>query len=193
MVRGYRFASLLQNRFRDALPAGVGCLSGVGLAFICRASTQALVAGPSAGRPGCPRFRKPEAEMRAKAWSAIVVIAEGQSSVLVHRTVVLQPPSLSAQGPTGLAARRGSCVAYPLRWNSNVKVSLFASFLPGGAGQTRQCARAPVERTLAELDHVRSLVLSDAEREAGARASALSTAFSSCLCSIRLTSSPVSA
>ena len=74
-----------------------------------------------------------------------------------------------------------------------MKVSLFASFLPGGAGRTRQRARAPVERTLAELDHVRSLVLSDAEREAGVGASALSTAFLSRLCSIRLTSSPVSA
>lgn len=102
-------------------------------------------------------------------------------------------PSLSAQGPTRLAARRGSCVAYPPWWNSNVKVSLFASCLPGGAGRTWQRARVPVEQTLAELDHVRSLVLSDAEREAGVGASALSTAFSSCLCSVRLTSSPVSA
>ena len=123
----------------------------------------------------------------------VIGLSVSAGSVLEHRTVVLQPPSLSAQGPTRLAALRGSCVAYPLRWNSNVKVSLFASFLPGGAGRTRQRARAPVERTLAELDHVRSLVLSDAEREAGVGASALSTAFSSCFCSIRLTSSPVSA
>ena len=123
----------------------------------------------------------------------VIGLSVSAGSVLEHRTVVLQPPSLSAQGPTRLAALRGSCVAYPLRWNSNVKVSLFASFLPGGAGRTRRRARAPVERTLAELDHVRSLVLSDAEREAGVGASALSTAFSSRLCSIRLTSSPVSA
>ena len=32
-------------------------------------------------------------------------------------------PSLSAQGPKCLAARQGSCVAYQLRWNSNVKLS----------------------------------------------------------------------
>ncbi|KAJ6762420.1 hypothetical protein OIU74_025011 [Salix koriyanagi] len=44
-------------------------------------------------------------------------------------------PSLSAQGPTRLAARRGSCVAYPPWWNLNVKVSLFASCLPGARGE----------------------------------------------------------
>ncbi|KAF9678709.1 hypothetical protein SADUNF_Sadunf07G0063600 [Salix dunnii] len=58
--------------------------------------------------------------------------------------------------------RRNSCVAYPFRWNSNVKVSLFASFLPE-AGQT---GTRSSWRTLAELTRVRSLRASDAEREA---------------------------
>ncbi|KAF9671445.1 hypothetical protein SADUNF_Sadunf12G0048500 [Salix dunnii] len=56
-----------------------------------------------------------------------------------------------------------------------------------------RCPRAPVKQTLAELDHVRSLVLSDVEHEASVGSSALLTAFSSFLCSIRLTSLPVSA
>ena len=61
------------------------------------------------------------------------------------------PITLGPRPPGCLAARRGSCAAYPLRWNSNVKLSLSAARLPGGAGraqQRRPCSsRADSRRT----------------------------------------------
>jgi len=72
--------------------------------------------------------------VRRVVW-AVIGLSMSAGSVLVHWTVSPLPPSLSAQGPGCLAARRGSCAAYPLRWNSNVKLSLSAARLPGGAGR----------------------------------------------------------
>jgi len=69
------------------------------------------------------------------AW-VVIELSVSVGSVLVHRIVGPLPPSLSTQGPRYLAARRGSCAAYPLRWNSNVKLSLSAAHLPGGSGRT---------------------------------------------------------